>query len=204
MPLDVEIGYVAGFLDGEGTITLMKRDGRYHAANYTDRSYYEPRVAFCNTNKDSLLKIKDIIKTGRVICEHTRHEKYNHLLMYSLTLGDFHGIIDTLTLCLPHLVIKQKQAQVMLDFCNLRLEKHARANLIPKLYKFKGKRMPILVYGDEERRMFEQIRLLNSRQYKTRFACVLSQGIKQSIFVSIEREKRLEQLKGKRVLACLE
>lgn len=108
-----ELGYIAGMIDGEGTLTIMRKRGDYLC----------PVLWIANTNKESLEWIKRRIQRG-FICSHSKLDKCKELFRYELNgrqLEEFLPSIKDL------LIIKQKQCLLILEFLEL-----------TKLYNRKG------------------------------------------------------------------
>jgi len=97
---DIEKGYIAGFLDGEGEISV--------------NSSYTCFVRFNNTNMEVLKWIQEKLGTGRIGETH-RIRKPNHKQCYSLWI---HGEETKILLqyFFPYLIIKKKQAELILSY----------------------------------------------------------------------------------------
>jgi len=106
----VDLAYVAGFIDGEGSFTIS-----WDSAN--NRAI--PRLVIVNTNSYGLLYCKDIIEEtlgieGLNIFWRSRKgkKKVGQLYLDSLNLKRFTKVI------LPYLKIKREQADLIIRFFN--------------------------------------------------------------------------------------
>lgn len=116
-----QLGYLAGFLDGEGGIQITRstREGR----DYTIALH--PTVYFTNTNRESLETMQRWLRTGSMI---VAHQKKGHRDVYVLHVTGMRNI-ELLLLCLlPHLIIKRRQAEIMLEYCHSRMERKPGGN----------------------------------------------------------------------------
>lgn len=145
--LESELGYLAGIIDGEGTITL-ERSGKRRLCGVMG---LVPKVVVANSNEAIVnyvimlfkkIGITPYIKT-QIAGKYGRHKK-----MYWII---FHGLTRTtkaLTILLPYLVGKLAQAQLVLEFNAYRGD------------PIKAKGRP---YGPIELGILQKIRALNFR-----------------------------------------
>lgn len=102
-----EAAYIAGFLDGEGTICLERNkrpDGFYS---------YGFRISFKNTNLGVLEWIKEKIGGGGISADNRNHKVW--ATAYSLKIPSSLSVETALTL-LPYLVIKRQQAEMLIEY----------------------------------------------------------------------------------------
>lgn len=131
--------YIAGLFDGEGCISLYRRkDSRIEGFTLG----YE--VSIKNTNMRTLYAINGKVK-GRLV-EKSNGE--NSKKVYSLILNNLKGINCFLVEMVPYLLIKRHQAELMIDFCQSRLNR-------------KGTK-----YTQQEIKIADKIRKLNKRGVK--------------------------------------
>jgi len=104
---DTDAAYVAGLLDGEGSIVLSVRSGR----EWAKRSDYTLLVRIHNTCKE-VLDWTVTVAGGRVYCSSraNRHRPMYQWTIHSVQAAEF------LRLMLPYLRIKRDQALLALDF----------------------------------------------------------------------------------------
>lgn len=122
---DREIGYIAGFFDGEGNISIMKRVKRVRARNWTGFDYaFHVRAA--NTNLEVLQWIQS--KVGGTIYEHGVGG--NRKPSWVWHLGGQHAK-SFLQMIEPFSITKRRQLQVGFEFLSLgrKTDPSARAAL---------------------------------------------------------------------------
>lgn len=103
---DLEIGWIAGILDGEGYIGL-------HGGKY-----YCPLVGVANTNIHIIAKLCSL--TG--IVHVSKHQpKGNRKLLYNWEVSAVRDVILLLSKVSPHLIGKKYQAEILLEYCLLKV-----------------------------------------------------------------------------------
>lgn len=95
---DFDIGYVAAFLDGEGSIT--------HSSSASTKPQY--RVKFANSNSEVILWIQQILTIGKVRVHQPR--KSQHLASFDLTIERQGDVWAFLEFIIPYLKVKQNKA----------------------------------------------------------------------------------------------
>jgi hypothetical protein len=102
-------GYVAGFIDGEGCLSVFKSKPR------PSRSYaeYVAVLVVVNTNRDVLEAIRDWVGTGTVYDASRASAMHKRTYQYH---AKGRQLIPILKRLMPHLVVKRRQARLMLDF----------------------------------------------------------------------------------------
>ena len=117
---DSQKGYLAAFLDGEGGIQLTRsyRRGREY------KLALHPCVYFTNTNTEVILTLRTWLRCGCV----TRKRAQNpaHKDTYALSVTGTRNVLALLTTVRPYLIIKRKQADLLIEYCESRL-KHYRS-----------------------------------------------------------------------------
>ncbi len=106
-------GYLAAFLDGEGGIQITKslREGRRR------RIALHPVVYFTNSNYDAINTVRRWLKAGVVV---VRRDRRGYRPCYALHITGIRNITRLLIALSPLLIIKKRQAELMLDFCKSR------------------------------------------------------------------------------------
>ena len=138
---EIQRGYLAGFLDGEGgiQITMNRRPDR----EYTTALH--PTVYFCNTHKGSIYSLQEWLEGGSIT---RRREVGNHKDSYVLSVSGVRSINALLQFLLPCMIIKANQARVMIRYCRSRLG-HYRGN---------DRR-----FSSEELRLYRRLKKLNKK-----------------------------------------
>jgi hypothetical protein len=124
-PTPVEIAWLAGIFDGEGSVILQRRNG-------TDR---RASVGFHITNSDMsmLSKCQSILQriTNRPVVLHKK-KMYDYstvksnLDIYTIDLRKQSDLSKIFTLLLPHLTAKRRKSEMVLEYVNLRISEIKR------------------------------------------------------------------------------
>jgi len=119
--------YIAGFLDGEGCITFSigKRNKSCYADNGRlkcpkDMFYLLPSIQITNTSLRTLQFMKNEIGFGKVFMR-LKKKKLSDRKIYKLTFFKQKDILKILESLLPYLILKRKQAILMIEYCKHRL-----------------------------------------------------------------------------------
>ena len=137
---EAEKGYLAGFLDGEGSIVISKGG-----------QFVRPAICFYNSHLETMDWIAD--KLGQIRYTRSsdprrdkRHTKTNYAIMVR-TASD---IITLLKLLLPYLRIKKNQARLMLRFMDTYvLLKYKSVEWKKEIYEKFRKEMSELNHGGD-------------------------------------------------------
>lgn len=154
----LEWAYVAGFLDADGSITMVHRKSRKYTERKTGtyRGQIEPRMTFSNSNKEVILALADFLG----ITAHIYTAKNNATWPYRkpqwrLQLGGCKKMKIILENCLPYLIVKKDIAELVLKFAESRLGKKR------KMRKGTGGRVG---YSEEEWEILRKVRSLQGRK----------------------------------------
>src|SRR5271157_2596022 len=105
---DVQLAYLAGIIDGEGSFYICRR------LNYGKYFSYHPRFQVVNTNREVMEWIKNTF--GGLIYDKPRikhNPKWKMQIEWITTVG----LMDQLLpLIIPYLIIKKPHALVMMEF----------------------------------------------------------------------------------------
>jgi hypothetical protein len=102
-----KIAYLAGIIDGEGSIYIQRRKTK------SGWSYF-PRFQVVNTNRKLMEWIKQTF--GGLIYDKPRNHIQSHWKM-QIEWFTTRGLLDhLLPLIIPYLVIKREQAEIMIKF----------------------------------------------------------------------------------------
>lgn len=113
-----EKAYIAGFVDGEGTITFSVSSSKRCKRSLT------PVFQISNTNKEALLWTQNRIGGNIVTVKSKRPSdwKVKYILRTNATLH----VRQILSMLLPYLIIKRKAAELLLEYCNQRAQGPSR------------------------------------------------------------------------------
>lgn len=139
---EVDKGYIAGMIDGEGTISISQfhRNGGITLIPY---------IKIGNTNKDVITYLHERIGGNA----QTRHRPGNdhHKPCYYTVTSSGARVLGLLPEILPYLIIKRKQAELLMEFCQSRF--HA----------LNGKSSKEAHYSQREWELLTEIRKLNRK-----------------------------------------
>jgi len=102
-------GYVAGMIDGEGTVTVLKYRNRKR-----NIIRYEPRIFIDNTNIDLLKKIREICGCGSLYKQTSKKQESRQNPLYRLSLSS-DCLRSILPQILPYLICKRRQAEILME-----------------------------------------------------------------------------------------
>lgn len=105
---DLEKGYIAGILDGEGCITIK-------VCNQTPKRMkrFTPELSIASTSKKVIEWLKEKLKITSSIYSWQHKEKRR---MYRISIWKQREIRDLLYQLLPLLIIKKEEAYLMIEF----------------------------------------------------------------------------------------
>lgn len=145
MVTNLELAWLAGIWDGEGSITIFT-----HTEKNGQRKI-RPVVCVVNTNLEiiaEVARILDSLGTSFQVFER-KNPKDSHKDCVQLTTSNFEYIKVTIQAMLPYLIGKKAQAQLVLRYVNKKLE------------QFKTNKRPR--YDEEDEHLQRQAQKLNRR-----------------------------------------
>lgn len=111
---DTDAAYLAGIIDGEGSIGLSKITRK-------SRDFVAPFVSITNTSTKLVDRLASAYPNGTW---RTRQRNFKNKPVNDWVLNKVNDIVDLLPQIIPHLTIKVDKANLVLDFCKYRQEKH--------------------------------------------------------------------------------
>lgn len=119
---DAQCAWLAGFIDGEGSIGVSRRtDRRRHG-----QVGYRPAIQLANTNRSSLEWARAIMCVPTASIATLAPQTARHAAQYHMNVRNPRIVALTLARVLPFLTIKQQQARLVLEFCRSRLAVRGR------------------------------------------------------------------------------
>lgn len=112
---ETDKAYIAGFIDGEGSIGLYIQKPSDNHTSYRLGFRFLPQVTIFNTNRPVLDDISEKYKGGLTL---SRKRKRGNKTYWELRFGS-RKLIKILTDVLPYLKIKKIQAELLLEFYKL-------------------------------------------------------------------------------------
>ncbi len=107
---ETDRAWLAGIIDGEGCVSLIRRG-----------TYYVPSVKIANTNEKLILRLKEILNLAGVeyfIRLSDRGQRINAKPCWEIALESRPRVIAVLELAMPYLVAKNEQALLVMDWCS--------------------------------------------------------------------------------------
>jgi DNA-binding CsgD family transcriptional regulator len=138
-------GYIAGLLDGEGTVTINETKVRMGKKRERYLSL-RPLIKIANTDREVLEWVARQVGGFRFATRNGRESKHGKRLVYDIVLKKQKDILVFLEMLLPYLIIKRRQAELVVEFCRSRL---AKPNHAP--------------YDEGELEILAEVRRLNER-----------------------------------------
>lgn len=105
-----EIAYIAGLIDGEGTIRMQKFIENKWNPKYT------PSISFVNTNLEVINLVGEFLKAPPFTHASNSGFKRNKIC-YKVQKSGAKATVEPLQKLLPYLRIKKKQAELVLKYC---------------------------------------------------------------------------------------
>jgi len=140
---------IAWSIEWEGCISLSKaKRSRGHAFQYV------PVIMLCNTRKKLVDAFQQLVGYGKV---------YNHRMYVGSNRKDLFkwqivNLAQTKQLCeeiLPHLITKKRNAELLLEFCNIRMNPDIRKGVVMS----KGQN----TWSVRIDKIYQELRILNKR-----------------------------------------
>lgn len=113
-----KFSYLAGFMDGEGSFSIVKTFSVQRKRDGSKQKYvtYKCMVSVCNTNKEVMDWIA-LTFGGKVLTGSNKNRNPKYKTRYAW-FRTSHEDIEKFTLgVLPYLIVKRKQALIALEFC---------------------------------------------------------------------------------------
>lgn len=121
----VEISYIAGFFDGEGSVYIrVSKQNR-------KKEYHNLAVRLVNTNKEVMVFCRELLKLDKDIVT-KKYLTKNYRKVYELVLLTKEAE-EFLEMLFPYLIVKKKQALLALEFRKTIYENsHGRNGVLSK------------------------------------------------------------------------
>ena len=120
---ETQKAWLAALIDGEGWIGIVKEK---RAGNVSGARYYA-NVEIANTKRDLLDAVTRCVGEAFVYLKDHRIGQVNHKKMYSVRIKK-RAIPSLLEQIKPYLVIKRRQAEIVLELCRVKAETPMRAS----------------------------------------------------------------------------
>jgi len=98
---EIEKAYIAGLMDGEGTVTLSRKHSNETAS---------PEVSIANNNLQLLVWVRDVVGAGRITSK--RKNRPHHAQSFTWSIRD-NKAICFLNEIRDYLIVKKQQAELI-------------------------------------------------------------------------------------------
>lgn len=120
MSIETDLAWAAGFIDGEGCITIR----RYRVPGGRNLAY-QVAIVVANTHRESVEKVCAILGVGKIFIL-----KKDASLPYLLPSWQYHANAQqakqVLTKIYPYLVTKKRDADIALEYLNMEIGSYGR------------------------------------------------------------------------------
>ncbi len=111
MVSEAELAYIAGFFDGEGSVSISN----YLRRDRPGRPQYSLRIGISNTDREVLLQIKEVLGCGCIVTSAPRHDGRGHKAVHRWVAAA-RAAWGVLVALLPYLRVKKDQAVLAIAF----------------------------------------------------------------------------------------
>ena len=108
--MSTELAYLAGIIDGEGNVSIVKRT-----------TYYVPVVAISNTNETLVLHLKSVLESigvGFSLSYSDRGQRTNSKPAWTFQIAGKSRVKKLLEMVYPYLVAKRQQTDLVIKWCS--------------------------------------------------------------------------------------
>jgi len=109
---EMEAIWLAGVLDCDGHIGMFRRSSN-GVKNAVSPHYHRPVVQISQTKRELIDRVCEIVGSGKVYGK--KEEGKSNLYHYRMREK---GLVRVLEAIIPYLILKKRQAQLLLKFCN--------------------------------------------------------------------------------------
>lgn len=113
-PAGVDLAYLAGIIDGEGSVNMRRNGGKKGL-------WFTPALSIYNTDRDLIYWCRDVLQVlgaGVHIGSHVR--AHGRKVQYTLTIQRMESLLKVLPALIPFLRQKKYRAELLLEFCERR------------------------------------------------------------------------------------
>lgn len=146
------LAYVAGLVDGEGTITIR----RHNRGRGSGLEEYGAWLSIAQKNLEILYWVKELFGRGSVV-QHKLSASVKHE-MHHWSIG-YHSAVAIIEALYPYLRIKRRQAEIVMEFAALKQSFSERRQV-----GFKGTLSTPLELLDQYRALTIAVQRLNGRK----------------------------------------
>lgn len=106
MSTETDLAWLAGIIDGEGTVRLRPKKGR------TGKTEYQPYIAVAMTHFDTITRCWELAGKRGSICEPKQAPPRKRQLRWTIVSR---GALEVAKACVPYMVTKKSEMQAIID-----------------------------------------------------------------------------------------
>lgn len=119
----IDLAYLAGIIDGEGTLTVTHWDRKRRGKKKGIIKYLTPRLTISNTSmilmNESRRILEEICCVNVSKSNHVKKQKKHYKQCYQFAVSGKPNILKVVNLILPYLKVKKKHGELLKEFCEL-------------------------------------------------------------------------------------
>lgn len=150
IPLEEKV-WLAGFIDGEGYLGILKQKKRI-TKQQSGSPLYHPYLVITGTDEKTIKYLIELTGCGWVVKMTKKNDK--HKIAYQYKVSKFDDLISLLSQIQNFLKIKQFQSRLLVQFINLRKQALVKTG--------RGSR-DITSFTGEEEKIYQELKKLNKR-----------------------------------------
>lgn len=113
---DTDRGYLAGIIDGEGTIKIIKAKQKQWKT-----AYYAPFISITNTDPKLMSYLRELVKIGSFYVEKRTKPQHRTKMVYNI--ASIKGVKQILDQIKDLLIVKKRNAMLVLEFIEIKKNK---------------------------------------------------------------------------------
>jgi len=167
---DIDKAYIAGYLDGEGCITVLRHKRKSGNINYF------PYISIANKDLDSLKWVVEVTGLGKVRrltpakvserSEKWRQRPWMWSDCYTYGINNLASCYRFLTDISPFMKVKKEHAELLLEFMEIKANKEPSGAIRDPETGYFIRRLPTEI-TDREHEIHDRFRELNSRGWRS-------------------------------------
>jgi len=124
-------GWLAGLIDGEGTITVERLRRRKN-----NNINYRPLIVINNTSLELIQKVREVCSCGTISLHSPSYMKRfpQKRTVYSIKIKGSFNVSAILKQIYPYLIVKRKQAEIVLKICEENIKAYSTNKLANTKY----------------------------------------------------------------------
>jgi hypothetical protein len=109
--VETELAYIAGIIDGEGTVCIFNSTGKTKGIVYPRG---RPILSVCNTDQRIVRWLKEKVGGRAATVRRAQNPRCKQTYVWETGWQHARAVLEA---CLPYLIIKQDQARLFIEYC---------------------------------------------------------------------------------------